>query len=149
MSKVIARPFTCFPGADGSSRSDDLFEDLQIGTGFMASRQLLVLIARDVGLRSALIARLSLAGESLVTLIGDPGDPALDRIAPGPRILIVDLESLGDSLQLLLDHGSWAHIIILADRAERLSDRACMVDRRVALAAVGRELTRWRASLQG
>ncbi len=113
----------------------------------MASRELLVLIVRESALRSALIARLSLAGESIVTLTGDPGDPILDRIAPAPKILIVDSESLGDGLQLLLDSEKWARIIILADRAEEFADRVCVIDRRDALAAVGRDLTRWRLPL--
>ena len=38
----------------------------------MASRELIVLIVRGDGLRSALIARLSLQGESLVTLDVSP-----------------------------------------------------------------------------
>ncbi|GAA0322933.1 hypothetical protein GCM10009087_36510 [Sphingomonas oligophenolica] len=115
----------------------------------MASRELLVLIARDTGLRSALIARLSLAGESVVTLDGDPGDPVLDRIAPPPKILIVDSESLGDSLQLLLDSRKWVRIIILADRAEEIVlDRVCAVDRREALSAVGHALMRQRLLVQ-
>jgi len=114
----------------------------------MASRELLVLIARDGALRSALIARLSLAGESIVTLDGDPGDPVLDRIAPAPRILIIDSESLGDALRSLLGSEKWARIIVLADRAEVFpTDRVCRVDRREALAAVEHELERWRLSL--
>lgn len=114
----------------------------------MASRELLVLIARDSALRSALIARLSLAGESIVTLDGDFNEPVLDRIAPAPKILIVDSESLGDLLRPLLDSEKWARIIVLADRAEEFpADRVCTIDRREALAGVEHELKRWRLSL--
>lgn len=114
----------------------------------MAARELLVLIVRDNGLHSALIARLTLAGESLLTLEGDPGDPALDRVAPASKILIIDSESLGDALQPVLDSERWAHIIILADHMEHPSPgRVCMVDRREAPAGVARALERWRLSL--
>jgi hypothetical protein len=114
----------------------------------MASRELLVLIVLDSALRSALIARLSLAGESIVTLDGDLNEPVLDRIAPAPKILIVDSESLGDLLRPLLDSEKWARIIVLADRVEGfLTDRVCRIDRREALTAVEHELKRWRLSL--
>ena len=114
----------------------------------MASRELLVLIARDSALRSALIARLSLAGESIVTFDGDLNDPVLDRIAPAPKILIVDSESLGDLLRLLLDSEKWTRIIVLTDRVEEFpADRVCIIDRRDALVAVELELRRWRRSI--
>ena len=107
----------------------------------MASRELIVLIVRNDGLRSALIARLSLQGESLVTLDAGPQDPVLDRIARAPRILVVDSESLGDQLPSLLDGGEWKRIIVLADRArDSSSNQVCTIDRSEALVAVGREL---------
>jgi len=107
----------------------------------MGSRELIVLIARNDGLRTALIARLSLQGESLVTAEVNPRDPMLDRIARAPRILVVDSESLGDELPSLLDGGQWQRIIILADRArEAGSGRVCTIDRRDALVEVEREL---------
>ena len=106
----------------------------------MASREVIVLIVRNDALRSALIARLSLQGESLVTLDVDPQDPVLDRIAHA-KILVLDSESLGDQLPSLLDGGQWKRIIILADRArENSSDRVSTIDRREAHIEVGREL---------
>ena len=136
-----------FPGADEWPRFNSFAESLHIGMDLMAARELLVLIVRDNGLHSALIARLSLAGESLLTLEGDPGDPLLDRVAPASKILIIDSESLGDALQSLLDSESWAHIIILADQIGQSSlGRVCMVDRREALAGVSRALDRLRLS---
>jgi len=107
----------------------------------MASGEVIVLIVRNDGLRSALIARLSLQGESLVTLDADLRDPVLDRIARAPKILVVDSESLGDQLPSLLDGGGWKRIIILADRArDSSSSQVCTIDRSEALVAVGREL---------
>ena len=107
----------------------------------MASRELIVLIMRNHGLRSALIARLSLQGESLVTLDVNPQDPVLDRIAPAPKILVVDTESLGDGLPSLLDGGQWKRIIILGDHAREAGpDQVCTIDRSEALVEVGREL---------
>ena len=114
----------------------------------MASKELIVLIVRDVGLRSALIARLSIEGESLVTLNGDPLNPVLDRIAPAPKILVIDTESLGDALQPLLDGEQWECIVILADRAAAMaSHRVRMIDRRDALVAVAREFAHWRLAV--
>jgi hypothetical protein len=111
----------------------------------MGSRELIVLIVRSAGLRSALIARLSLQGESLVTLDVDPEDPVLDRIARAPKILVVDSESLGDRLPSLLDGGGWKRIIVLADRTrESGSNQVCTIDRREALVEVGRDLAHWR-----
>jgi hypothetical protein len=106
----------------------------------MASQEVIVLIVRNDALRSALIARLSLQGESLMTLDVDPQDPVLDRIARA-KILVLDSESLGDQLPSLLDGGQWKRIIVLADRAwESSSNEVCTIDRREAHIEVGREL---------
>ena len=114
----------------------------------MASGELIVLITRHDGLRSALIARLSLQGESLVTLDVSPRDPVLDRIARAPKILVVDSESLGDELPSLLDGGQWKRIIILADHArEGGTNEVRTIDRRDALVEVGRELALGRLSV--
>lgn len=107
----------------------------------MTAGELIVLIVRHDALRSALIARLSLQGESLVTLDVGPQDPVLERIARAPKILVVDSESLGDQLPSLVDGGGWKRIIILADHArDSSSSQVCTIDRSEALVAVGREL---------
>jgi hypothetical protein len=106
----------------------------------MTSRELIVLIVRNGGLRSALIARLSLQGENLMTLNVNPQDPVLDRMSREPKILVVDTESLGDRLPSLLDGGRWKRIIILADHARERADTVSTIDRREALVEVGREL---------
>ncbi len=112
----------------------------------MAPRELLVLIIEDVGLRSSLIARLSLAGESLVTLDGDPADPLLRRIAPSPAILIIDAETVGQRLEALSEGERWQGIIVLAPEAAELAgtDQVRIVDRRLALAGITETLDGWR-----
>src|SRR5438045_3065411 len=105
-----------FAGVTGFSRRQSAHRDR-----LMASGELIVLIVRNDALRSALIARLSLQGESLVTLDVGPQDPVLDRIARAPKILVVDSESLGDQLSSLVDGGGWKRIIILADHARHNS----------------------------
>lgn len=111
----------------------------------MASTELIVLIMRDGGLRSALIARLSLQGESLVTLDTDPNGPLIQRVAPSPRILVIDKAALGDRLQALVDRDDWQGIILVDDEAEALtSDRLRIVRRAHALTDVLETLARWR-----
>jgi len=107
-----------------------------------------VLILRDSGLRSALIARLSLQGESVVTLDTSPDDPSLDRIARPPRILVIDTAMLGGHLAILIDSGRWRGIIILADSAEETDapDRLCIIDQKRALVDVCDTLVRWRVN---
>jgi hypothetical protein len=112
----------------------------------VAPRELLVLIVEDVGLRSSLIARLSLAGESLVTLDGDPADPLLARIAPPPAILIIDAETVGQRLEALSEGGRWNGIIVLASEGSEPTgtDQVRIVDRRLALAGITETLASWR-----
>nr|WP_299906330.1 hypothetical protein [Sphingomonas bacterium] len=116
----------------------------------MASTELIVLIVGDSGLRSALIARLSLDGESLVTLEVDPEDPALERIAPSQSILVIDGSRLDGRLQVLAESGRWGGIIALADAAaETRMDRVSVLDRKSALVEIRETLRRWRAADQG
>ena len=118
-----------------------------IEIGFIVtSTELIVLIVRDGGLRSALIAHLSLQGESLVTLDTYPEDPIIQRLAPPPRILVIDKPALGDRLQPLVDNNHWGGIIVLADEAEETAagDRLSIIHQRRALVDVIETLARWR-----
>jgi hypothetical protein len=120
------------------------------GRLIVASTELIVLIVGDSGLRSALIARLSLDGESLVTLEVDPEDPALERIAPSQSILVIDGGRLDGRLQVLAESGRWGGIIALADAAaETRMDRVSVLDRKSALVEIRETLRRWRAADQG
>lgn len=112
----------------------------------MASPELIVLIMRDGGLRSALIARLSLQGESLLTLDTDPDGLLINRVAPSPRILVIDKAALGDRLQALVDGALWQGIIVIDDEAEQAvaGDRLRIVRRARALTGVVETLASWR-----
>lgn len=112
----------------------------------VAPREVLVLIIKDVGLRSSLIARLSLAGESLVTLDGDPADPLLGRIAPPTAILIVDVETVGQQLRVLSESARWNGIIVLAPEAAEMAgtNQVQIIDRRRALTSITETLAQWR-----
>jgi hypothetical protein len=111
----------------------------------MPAKELIVLIVRDVALRSALIARLSLEGESLVTLNADPLDPLVARVAARPTILVIDTHTLDGRLERLHATDRWERIIILGDSADGVdTGRACLIDPGKGILAVGHELARWR-----
>jgi hypothetical protein len=120
---------------------------IEIGDS-VATRELIVLIVRDGGLRSALIARLSLQGESLVTLDADPEDPKVHRIAPAPRILVIDKAVLGERLATVVASNHWRGVIALSEDVEEAEagDPLCIVPRGQALAGVTEALGRWRIS---
>ena len=117
----------------------------------MAAKELIVLIVRDGGLRSALIARLSLQGESLVTLDADPEDPYVHRMAPAPRILVIDKGALGDRLERIAASSEWRGVIALANDGEEpvASEPLSIVRHSQALAGVAETLERWRAPRAG
>jgi hypothetical protein len=117
----------------------------------VTAKELIVLIVRDGGLRSALIARLSLQGESLVTLDADPEDPYVHRIAPAPRILVVDKGVLGDRLQTIAASSAWRGVVALANDEEEpvAGDPLSIVRHSQALAGVAETLERWRAPRGG
>lgn len=106
---------------------------------------LLTLMVRDPGLRSALIGRLSMLGESILSLEGSFDEPAIRRHARPPVILIVDLASLDGRLDELLATRHWKGIIILAEAAAPFdNDRVRMVDSRDAPSRVVETLADWR-----
>lgn len=123
----------------------------------MTTPELLVLIVPDGGLRGALIGRLSLLGESLVTLTEDPDETMLGRVTRVPSILIIDAETLRDRHEALHDSGAWHGIIVLADdsadpgeaAANARADRVHVLDRRRAIAEIPETLARWRMAHDG
>lgn len=77
---------------------------------------LLIVVVRERGLRSALVARLSLAGADLVTL-DDIDDPALERVIRSPAVLVID-EALAAEhsdawLESLLADPRWRSLVLL------------------------------------
>ncbi len=112
----------------------------------MTSKELLVLIVRDGGLRSALTARLSLQGESLVTPEADPEAPYTGRGAPAPGILVIDKATLGGRPQAVAASRHWRGVIALADDTEEgdAGDPLSIVRHGQALTGVAETLARWR-----
>jgi hypothetical protein len=113
----------------------------------VAATDLLVLIIRDSGLRSTLIGRLSLAGESLVTFDGEIDDPALERAVRRPAILITDAVSPNSPLLAPVEDDRWRGIIVLSEETESRGDNAPVrvIDKRHAIAGVPALLASWRA----
>ncbi|WP_034161075.1 hypothetical protein [Sphingomonas sp. ERG5] len=110
-----------------------------------AKDDLLALVVRDLGLRSALIGRLSMLGESILSLEGSFEQPAIRRHARPPVILIIDLESLDGRLDELLATRHWKGIIIIAEAAAPLdNDQVRMVGLGDALSRVVETLADWR-----
>ncbi|QNA85345.1 hypothetical protein G4G27_16085 [Sphingomonas sp. So64.6b] len=110
---------------------------------------LLTLMVRDPGLRSILIGRLSMLGESILSLEGSFDDPAIRRHARPPAILIIDLESLDGRLDELLATQHWKGIIILAETAAPLgNDRVRMIGSSEAPSHVVETLAGWRCDPQ-
>jgi hypothetical protein len=112
----------------------------------VAATDLLVLIIRDSGLRSTLIGRLSLAGESLVTFDGEIDDPALARAVRRPAILITDAVAPSSPLLAPGEEDRWKGIIVLSEEPEGRNDAAPVrvIDKRHAIAGVPALLADWR-----
>lgn len=110
------------------------------------AEELIVLIVADPGLRSALIARLSMRHDSIVTLAAVPADDAVARFS-GPAILVIDSASLRGRLHWLRDGARCNGMIILADRGARafVDARVTIIDRDDALARVPETLAQWGA----
>lgn len=73
----------------------------------------IVLIVRDASLRSAWVARLSIAGANLITA-ADLDSPGLRRAAIRPALLVVDEASVGTKLGAILEDPRWHRIVVLA-----------------------------------
>jgi hypothetical protein len=115
----------------------------------LVKEDLLTLMVRDLGLRSALIGRLSMLGESILSLEGSIDQPAIRQHARPPVILIIDLESLDGRLDELLATRHWKGIIIIAETAAPSdNDQVRMVGLRDALSRVVETLADWRRDPQ-
>lgn len=77
---------------------------------------LLVLIVREAGPRSALAAKVAMAGVSAITA-GALDDPQLDRLRM-PAVLIIDSALVGASeIDQLLADPRWRRVILLGETA--------------------------------
>jgi hypothetical protein len=119
-----------------------------------ASEVLLVLAAREMGFRSALAARLTMAGANLLTT-NDVEDPGLARSVHGPAVLIVEQALVTDRssewLQALLAVPQWLRVVVLGDavmdngRAEGADDRLIYIKSDVAVKTIAALIPEWQA----
>jgi hypothetical protein len=107
--------------------------------------ELLVLIVRDAALRGLLIGQLSLAGEVLATYDGALDDPAFDRIARPPAMLITDDDDVARSFETMAEGDRWGGFIHLADgRDASPTHKVAKVDRARACEQIRETLAVWR-----
>lgn len=114
---------------------------------------LLVLAAHEVGFRSTLAARLTMAGANLLTT-NDVEDPGLARSVHGPAVLIVEEKLVSDRsrewLQALLAVPQWLRVVVLGDgHAEGAEDRLIYIKPDVAVQALCALLPQWQAEAAG
>jgi hypothetical protein len=117
------------------------------------SEVLLVLAAREMGFRSALAARLTMAGANILTAY-DVDDPGLARSVHGPAVLIVEQALVADRspewLVALLAVPQWLRVVVLGDgRAEGADDRLIYIKSDVAVKAISALIPQWQAEAAG
>lgn len=116
----------------------------------MASETLLlVLILREAGLRSTLVARLSMAGADVLTA-DDFNDPRLARHKKRLLVLIADdaaVEGHDGGCDGLLDDPRWQRVVVLSRGACAASkdSRLIRIERAQAANAIAELLPEWQA----
>lgn len=118
-----------------------------------ASEVLLVLAAREMGFRSSLAARLTMAGANLLTT-NDIDDPGLVRSLHGPAVLIVEETLVADRssewLKALLAVPEWLRVVVLGDgRAEGTDERLIYIKSDAAVKAIAALIPEWQAEAAG
>ena len=117
------------------------------------SEFLLVLAAREMGFRSALAARLTMAGANLLTT-NDVEDPGLARSIHGPAVLIVEEALVADRsaewLQALLAVPQWLRVIVLGDGHDEWADgRLIYIKSDAAVGTIAALIPQWQAEAAG
>ncbi|MDF7776569.1 hypothetical protein P1X14_15035 [Sphingomonas sp. AOB5] len=112
---------------------------------------LLVLIIHEAGLRSSLVAQLSLAGASIVTA-KDVDDPMLTRSVRKPSILVLDHEFVAAQqagwLDDVLAEPRWNRLVVLDGPADCPADPRCIaLDGKNAAASIMASMPGWKAQL--
>lgn len=111
------------------------------------SFDLIVVMIADDGLRSALAAQLTVMGENVISYSRSLTDVELDALASQHAVLIADQTMLGESLNAVLAHSGWRHVIILnGASADVYSDRLVRLSHDGAINEVSRALSEWRAT---
>lgn len=111
---------------------------------------LLVLIIHEAGLRSSLVAQLSLAGASIVTA-RDMDDPTLTRSVRKPSVLVLDHDFVASHPPYWLDEvladPRWHKLVVLNGPADCPADPRCVaLDGKGASAVIMRKLPEWKAA---
>ena len=116
----------------------------------MSIHEPLVVIAPDPGLRSGLVARLSLAGEA-VTVAHHRAEPSLDRISRQGGTLLIDGSVLpSDAVGNPEDLHRWlwpGKIVVLMDAVEDIAhqvDSVLFVEKSNSVPIILDRLARWR-----
>ncbi|NML05672.1 hypothetical protein [Sphingomonas sp. G-3-2-10] len=110
---------------------------------------LLVLIIHEAGLRSSLVAQLSLAGASIVTA-RDIDDPMLVRTVRKPSVLVLDHDFVAahpsDWLDDVLADPRWHKLVVLNGPTDCPVDPRCVaLDGKGASGAIMQKLPGWKA----
>lgn len=110
---------------------------------------LLVLIVREAGLRSTLVARLSMAGADVLTA-EDFDDPRLARHKKRPLVLIADeaaVDGHAGGCDGLLADPRWRTLVVLSPGACAASEdsRLIRIARAHAAQTIARLLPEWQA----
>lgn len=116
-----------------------------------ATRRPLILALEDIGLRSVLAARLSMAGEVPI-VTEDHRDPALGQALRGAAILVIEESLIATTpvewAETLRDQCWAGDLIIIANQIPetvREADGIAMIDRRRAHTAIPDLIRQWRS----
>jgi hypothetical protein len=111
-----------------------------------------------MGFRSALAARLTMAGANLLTT-NDVEDPGLARSVHGPAVLIVEEALVADRssewLQALLAVPQWLRVVVLGEaatengRAEGPDERLIYIKSDSAVKTIAALMPQWQAEAAG
>lgn len=112
-------------------------------------KEVLVLIAADIALRSVLVARLSLQGETVITFDDAVQFLAAKRAAPQPAVLIIEVSGPGEHDRVFAHH-PWDLILGLHPPGEATGDGAIVrLEHGDALTRIPEVLADWRRARQG
>jgi hypothetical protein len=108
-------------------------------------KEVLVLIAGDVGLRSVLVARLSLQGETVITFDDAVQFLAATRLGPRPAVLIIEVSGAGQHDHVFAHH-PWDLILGLHPPGEAAAGDGAIVrlEHGEALIRIPEVLADWR-----
>ncbi|RYD66533.1 MAG: hypothetical protein EOP58_05260 [Sphingomonadales bacterium] len=110
---------------------------------------LLVLIARDAGMRSSLAARLGMSGADLLTIEGFD-DPRIAREQHRRVVLVADQDAVdghGAGIHVLADDPRWYRLVLVSDAPGVDGPRLIRVLRKDAGRAIAAMLESWQVEI--